>query len=181
MNLFDYIWLQIACTSSAMADLDKIRIQNLEDRSDYALWRIRVCASICVEGLNQVFTKEKKSPTSESSRAETSSRETNFEEKCQHARNNIVSALGDHVLHVVRVVIGETKLMMKKLNTRYDSNTIACRIAKSLELVFSGYSLKRDKEKQIDKLAGIIEQLRLMCASFDNALAIGILVASTKF
>lgn len=101
------------------------------------------------------------------------------EEQCLQASNIIVSALGDHALRVARSVIGKPKEMMQKLNDRYDSKSIANRICKMSELVSIHYTAPRDDiDKQIDKLAGIIEQLRSMGSTFDDALAIGSLVAS---
>ena len=95
------------------------------------------------------------------------------------ASNIIVSSLGDHALRVVRTVIGKRKSIMEKLDNRFDSKTISSRISKMSELVSIRYTtVKDDISKHIDRLAGIIEQLRAMGTTFEDALAIGILVAS---
>ena len=88
-------------------------------------------------------------------------------------------ALGDHALCVVRSVIGQPSEMMTKLDARYDSKSISSRISKMCELVSLRYgSLLNDIDKHIDKMTGLIEQLKVMGSTFDDALAIGILVAS---
>lgn len=90
-----------------------------------------------------------------------------------------MSELGHHALRVVRTVIGNPKQMMSKLDVRYDSKTISSRISKMSELVSVRYStVKDDIDKHIDKMAGIIEPLRSMGSTFEDALAIEILVAS---
>ena len=171
-----------------MADHDKVRIKPLDASSDYSLWRIRVLAAISAKGLDCVFGKKKKNCTPTSEDSSTSSegaqpRRTEYvkptEEQCLQASNIIVSALGDHALRVVRSVIGDPSKMMVKLNDRYDSKTTASRISKMSELVSIRYTSLRDSiEKHIDRMAGLIETLRSMGSTFDDALAIGILVAS---
>ena len=119
--------------------------------------------------------------TKASSSKEQDSKKQPNQEQRQQASNIIVSALGDHALRVVRSVIGDPVQMMAKLDDRYDSKTIATRISKMSELVSLKYtSLRDDVGKHIDKLAGIIEQLRSMGTNFDDSLAIGILVASIE-
>ena len=161
-----------------MTDLDKFRIKPLDDKSDYCLWRIRVTAAISAKGLECVFEKDNEK-SSETSAASSSANTKPTSEQCQQASNIIVSALGDHALRVVRSVIGKPQEMIMKLDDRYDSKTIASRISKMSELVSLRYtSIKDDMDKHIDKMAGLIEQLRAMGSIFDDALAIGILVAS---
>lgn len=158
-----------------MTETEKIRIRQLDDKSDYALWRIRIFAAISAKSLETVFETRKQGEASSSTSTTSPASET----QCQQASNIIVSALGDHALRVVRTVIGNPKEMMEKLDARYDSKTIASRISKMSELVSIRYnSIREDMDKHIDKLAGIIEQLRSMGSTFDDALAIGILVAS---
>lgn len=161
-----------------MTEPDKLRIRPLDDKSDYALWRIRIQAAISAKGLEEVF-EEKKADNSSSDNAEKPTKSLTKAEQCQQASNLIVSALGDHALRVVRTVIGKPNQMMEKLDARYDSKTISSRISKMSELVSVRYSTLRDDiDKHIDKMAGLIEQLRSMGSTFDEALAIGILVAS---
>ena len=158
-----------------MTETEKIRIRPLDDKSDYALWRIRIYAVISAKSLETVFETRRQGEVCSSTSTTSPASET----QCQQASNIIVSALGDHALRVVRTVIGKPKEMMEKLYARYDSKTIASRISKMSELVSIRYnSLREDIDKHIDKLAGIIEQLRSMGSTFDDALAIGILVAS---
>ena len=158
-----------------MTETEKIRIRPLDDKSDYALWRIRIYGVISAKSLETVFETRRQGEVCSSTSTTSPASET----QCQQASNIIVSALGDHALRVVRTVIGKPKEMMEKLDARYDSKTIASRISKMSELVSIRYnSLREDIDKHIDKLAGIIEQLRSMGSTFDDALAIGILVAS---
>lgn len=79
----------------------------------------------------------------------------------------------------MRTVIGNPKQMVSKLDSRYDSKTVPSRISKMSEVVSVRYSTVNDDiEKHIYKMAGLIEQLRSMGSTFDDALPIGILVAS---
>ena len=167
-----------------MNDSDIIRIRPLDDKSDYSLWRFRVTAAISAKGLDKVFKSTNQ--TFSSGEADSSSSTAPAEQQ-QHvssdnkmqASNIIVSSLGDHALRLVRTVIGDLEAMMDKLDKQFDSKTIASRISKMSELVSIRYTtIKDDIAKQIDLLAGIIEQLRAMGTTFDDALAIGILVAS---
>ena len=170
-----------------MTDQDKLRIKPLDGNSDYQLWRIRVYAAISAKGLECVFSPKKKKKNGEPSTASSSDTtgtppKADTEPATEHylqASNIIVVALGDHALRVVRSVIGDPKQMMVKLNERYDSQTVASRISKMSELVSIRYtSLKEDIDKHIDRMAGLIENLRSMGSTFDDTLSIGILVAS---
>lgn len=59
--------------------------------------------------------------------------------------------------------------------------TIGSRISKMSELLSIQYTSLRDEiEKHIDRMAGVMEQLRGMGTTFDDALAIGSLVASIE-
>lgn len=64
-----------------MFDTDRIIIRQLEDKFDYALWRIRVTAKIVAKGCNDAISADSSKVVSE-------------EEKI-HARNIIVSTLSD--------------------------------------------------------------------------------------
>ena len=102
-----------------MSKLDKVRIKTLDDKSDYSLWRIRVLTAISGKGLDKVFEPYMKSGEASSSR-ETKKDVEGTAEQCKQASNIIVSFLSDHALRVIRSVIGNTMLMMTKLNDRYD-------------------------------------------------------------
>ena len=83
----------------SMTEQDKIRIKPLDDKSDYALWRIRVMAAQSAKGLDSVF-KEKtntREDSSEVSKAVTTDTSPS-NEQAQQDSNIIVSALGDHAL-----------------------------------------------------------------------------------
>lgn len=161
---------------SMMTDSEKYRIKPLDDKSDYTLWRIRVFAAISAKGLDKVFEAQTDGDKDSTSR-DIGCNAT--DEQCQKASNIIVSTLSDNALRVIRFCIGNPILMMEKLNNRFDSKTIASRISKIYELVTIRYTTLRDDiGKHIDKVAGIIEQLQNMGSKFDNALSIGLLVAS---
>lgn len=97
------------------------------------------------------------------------------------ASNIIISALGDNSLRVVRLVIGDPSMMMAKLDARYSSKTVEIGISNLDEIIYVRYkSFKSDISKQLDCLDGLIEEMRAMGTSFDNALAIGILLSSIK-
>jgi len=143
-----------------MTDTDKLKIRQLDDKSDYALWRIRVRAAISAKGLKKVFGE---SDTATSGDASAASAAAPSIEHLEQASNIIVSALGDHALRVVRAVIGDPKAMMDKLDARYSSKSVASRISKFSELVSVRFSsIKSDMAKHIDHLAGLIEELRGM-------------------
>lgn len=148
-----------------MSDPDRFRIRQLDDKSDYALWRIRVKAIIGAKGYNdEIDADGPKRPT---------------DEEKLHASNIIVSTLSDQALRVVRSDIGEPIDMLSKLDARYDSRSTATRIAMMPELVSARYiSLREDMSAHVDQMAALIEQLRAMGTTFEDALAVGILVAS---
>lgn len=150
-----------------MSDPEKIRIRPLDDQSDYALWRIRVLAHIDAKGYVSVFERTFEDDSAIANR--------------RHASNIIVNTLSDQALRVVRGVIGNPSDMMEKLDSRYDSKTTASRIAKMSELVGTRFTnLNADMSAHVDKMAGLIEQLRSMGTTFDDSLAIGMLVASIE-
>lgn len=150
-----------------MEDTTKSRIVPLDDKSDYALWRIRIRAAISARKLGIVFDR-------------TADKEDDkVVEKMEEASNLIVSALSDHALRVVRSVIGDPAAMMAKLDDRYDSKTTASKITKMVELVSVRYSsLKESMPRHVDKIAALVEQLRSMGTTLDEPLVIGILIAS---
>lgn len=68
---------------------------------------------------------------------------------------------------------------MGKRNARYESKCVGGHIYKISELVSIRYTTHRDDiHKHINKLAGLIKLHRSMGSTVDDALAIGILVAS---
>lgn len=148
-----------------MTDLEKIRIRQLDDKSDYGLWCIRVKATIGAKGYSGTLDSDMVRDVSD--------------EMKLHASNIIVSTLNDQALRVVRSEIGQPLDMLTKLDIRYDSKSTATRIFKMSELVSMRYvSLRSDMSTHVYKMAGLIEQLLAMGTSFDDALAVGILVAS---
>ena len=99
----------------------------------------------------------------------------------RQASNIIVSTLGDQALRVVRSVIAKPSVMLSKLDKRYDSKTTASRILRMTELVSMRYTnIRDDMSVHIDKMAGLVEQLRSMGTTMDDTLAIGILVSSIE-
>lgn len=163
-----------------MTDQDKYKIRPLDEKSDYSLWRLRVRAAISAKGLRTVFVQSR-DESDENSDDHGTRVVTASEEQMEQASNIIVSALGDHALRVVRSVIGEPHKMFQKLDMRYDSKSTATRISKMAELVSLKYgNLRDDISKHIDRMAGLLEQLRSMNTVLDDALAIGILVASIE-
>lgn len=79
---------------------------------------------------------------------------------------------------IVRNVVGNPLLILSKLNDRYNSKTISCRIFKMSELIYTRCTiLRNDMEKHIDKFVGI-DPRRTIRGMFDDSLAFGILVAS---
>lgn len=143
------------------SDHERIRIRQLDDKSDYALWRIRVTAMIDAKGFSDALSR---APGDESAR---------------QASNIVVSTLSDQALRVVRSVIGKPAEMLSKLDSRYDSKSTASKIAKVSEIVSTRYcSLNEDMSVHVDRMAGLLEQLKSRGMTIDDSLAIGILVAS---
>ena len=158
-----------------MADIDKIRIKQLDDSADYDLWRIRVEAACSAKGFGAVL-EEPSAPLSSSS-----DETQKFADRQRQASNLVISALGDHALRVVRTVIGKPYEMLEKLDKRYNSHSTATKITKMTELVSMKYcNPKADITKHIDRMASILETLRSMKSGLDEALSIGILVASIE-
>ena len=128
-----------------MEETNKIRIVPLDDKSDYALRRIRVRAAISARKLSIVFddSVDKNDPK--------------VVEKLEEASNIIVRALSDHALRVVRSVIYDPAAMMAKLDDRYDSKTTASKITKMVELVSVRYrSFKESMYRHVDKIAALV-------------------------
>jgi len=90
-----------------MTDQDKLRIRQLDDKSDYSLWRVRVMSAISIE----------KATPEMSSIAAGANSSTN-EDMQQQASNIIVATLSNQALRIVTTVIGKPIEMMEKLNKR---------------------------------------------------------------
>ena len=45
-------------TSVAMSGQDKLRIRQLDEKSDYSLWRIRLSPAVSAKGLDYVMTRK---------------------------------------------------------------------------------------------------------------------------
>lgn len=153
-----------------MSDTEKVRIKPRDERSDYALWRVRVESACDGKGLTAAFP-QKKSPSGADA--------DKFAEQRLQVSGISVAALGDHALRVVKDLRGNPTEMMEKLDPRYDSKTTASKISKMVELVSLRYSNPRnDITKHIDRMAAIVEQLAAMESSMDDSLPVGILIAS---
>lgn len=158
-----------------MSDLDKLRIKVLDEKSDYALWRIRLNAICCSKGCDLALTTERAADVSDAAAVE------KFNKQQKDASSIIVSSLNDAALRVVRSVIGKPVAMIEKLDNRFNSHTTASKISKMSELVSMHYcKVPSDMTMQIDKMAALLEQLRSMKATIDDSMAIGILLASIE-
>lgn len=104
-----------------------------------------------------------------------------FTKRKQQASNIIVNALRDLALRIVRAITGNPKDMLIKLDARYDSKSTASKISRMSELVSDRYkSLREDVAKHIDRLSGIIVQLRLMDTNLEDSVAVEILIWSIQ-
>lgn len=71
--------------------------------------------------------------------------------------------------------------MIKKIDERYDLKRTASQIVKVFELVSIRYTnLKDEFSNHIDRMAGLLEQLKIMGNEIANCLPIGNLVASIE-
>lgn len=157
-----------------MTNMDKLKIKQLVDESDYDLWVIRVKAILRAQGLSEFVDA---SPASEMSAAGTNS----DSQRREKASAIIVTSLGDKALRVVCNVTSDPALMLSKLDERYNSKTIAAKISKMAELVSLHYEDRsKDIAVHIDRLAGLIDHLHGMSLPMDDTMAIGILIASIK-
>ena len=106
---------------------------------------------------------------------------TAYGEHQQQASNIIIASLGDQALRIVRTIVGNPNTMMAKLDERYDSKSTASKIEKMSELVsMKYYNIKDDLSDHIDRMAGLLDQLKSMGNELADSLAIGILVASIE-
>lgn len=172
-------------SSSASIDERITRIRQLDDKSDFALWVIRVRAAISAKGLNNVLSSEFQNKVDNAIRESNSTGEHISEDvrkakdRLEQASNIIVAALSDQALRVVRNVAGKPFYMMEKLQKRYDSRSMASKIGKMSDLVSIRYTnIREDMARHVDKIAGIVEQLRSMGTVLEDSLIIGILLAS---
>lgn len=129
---------------------DKIRMRQLGDKSDYALWRIRMKTAISEKKLGAVFNS-----------APEVAAKASWSEKKEEASNIIFSALSDQALRVFRSVIGDPKETIQKLEDRYDSKRTTSNISKISKLISIQYSSIHDEiSKHTDQIAAITEILR---------------------
>lgn len=71
--------------------------------------------------------------------------------------------------------------MMKKFDSRYNSKSTATHISQMAELLSIRYrSVQEDMAKHVDRMAGLLEQLRSMSTMLDDSLAIAIIFASIE-
>ena len=155
-----------------MSDHDKVRVHQLDDKSDYSLWRIPV-ESACQEKVLTAALSMTESLDGID--------KDNFAEKRVKVSGILVVASGDSALRVVRSVKGNPIEMLEKLDDRYDSKTTASKISKMVELVSLRYSsLRSDITKHVDRMASINEQLAAMKTIMDESLKVGILIASIE-
>ena len=157
-----------------MTDMDKLRIKPLQDEADYDLWKIRIDAILRAQGLSDaMYTEDASEMSAEEDR--------DGQKKREKASAIIVVSLGDKALRVVRNVTSNPAQMLTKLDERYNSKTTASKISKMAELVSLQYSdRKEDIRTHIDRMDGLIEELKGMALAIDDTMAIGILVASIK-
>lgn len=77
-----------------------------------------------------------------------------FESQQKQVSIIILSAPGDHALHVVATFVGFPEEMMKKLDARYDSKSTSSKISMMVEHISVRYTNPRaDITKHIDRLA----------------------------
>lgn len=92
--------------------------------------------------------------------------------------NSVHTAPGDHDFQIVRSIIGEQKVKLEMLNSRYDSKSSASKICTLDEPVPSGIVLIRDEtSEQVDRITEQVEQLHSMGTPVRNTLTIGMLEA----
>lgn len=161
---------------------DKYTIKPLTNDCDYGLWKIRVTAALEALGLARVVTVEAASETASTADAGNRGSPTEADvEKKRKACAIIVRALSDGALRVVRDVVNDPVQMLAKLDDRYDNNSTASKISKMSELVSTVYKIpSKDIRKHIDKLAGLVAQLKAMKTNLDDTLAVGIMLASIQ-
>lgn len=87
-----------------MAESDKIRIKQLDDKSDLTVWRVFVIGVISAKGIDNVIVPKRNGESF--SLTETGTRCEATDEHWQQSSNIIVFAPSDYDLHVVRLVIG---------------------------------------------------------------------------
>ena len=155
-----------------MTETDKVRIRPLDDKSAYALWRLRVESACDDRGLTAAFNQKEAPAGTDGSK---------FAQECLKVSGIIVAALGDSALRLVKSVRGKPTEMLEKLDARFDSKTTASKITKMVDLVSIRYTNPRsDITKHIDRMGSIVEQLQAMQASMDESLKVGILIASIE-
>ena len=163
------------------SEKEKYTIKPLTNDCDYGLWKIRVTAALEALGLAGVTVTDSASETSGGASAAGSGRTTGDDDdnKRRRAFVIIIRALSDAALRVVRDVITDPVQMLAKLDARYDNKSTAAKISKMSELVSIAYkNSAKDIRKHIDKLAGLVAQLKAMKTPIADTIAVGILLAS---
>lgn len=167
-----------------MKDLEHEKVdipKPLGDDTDYGLWNIRVTAALEALGLARETMTDASSETTGTDSASPVPAAGDRDERHRRACALIIRALSDAALCVVRDVINDPVQMMVKLDARYDNKPTAAKISKMSELVSIDYTdTGRDIRKHIDKLAGLVAQLKAMKTSINDTLAVGIIIASIK-
>ena len=150
---------------------ESARIKPLTSKSDYGLWRVRSLSACSKKGVADVFEPiEGDSPP-----------DAEYKKRMNTARDIIVSALGDDALRVVQTVVGKPKEMVERLDARYRSTSTAAKISKITELVSERYkTVRQDMAKHVDRMAGIIEELKNMGLTLDATLTVGLLLESVE-
>ena len=151
---------------------NKPRIRPLTDKSDYSLWRARIMSACSGKSLSDVFEDKTDGsrPTDEA-----------FNKRCSQVSDLIVSALSDDAMRIVMDVIGDPKTMISKLDDRYRSKSTASKISKITELVSIRYkNVRKDIAKHVDKMSGIVSELKGMKMNLEDTLTVGVLVASIE-
>lgn len=162
-------------------DTKKYPIKPLTNDCDYGLWKIRVNAALDALGLTEVTRTDLPSETSGATSSGLDVTTDDHDAKRRKACAIIIRALSDSALRVVREVIDDPVQMMTKLDARYDNKSTAAKISKMAELVSVKYSNPaKDIRKHIDKLAGLVAQLKAMKTAIDDTIAVGILLASIQ-
>ena len=115
-----------------MTDSDKVCIKPLDETSNYALWNFRVEAACQGKGITAAFS-EKEFPAGDDRLA--------FEAQRLQVSGIIITALEDHVIRVVKSVKGMPVEMLEKLNSGYESKTVASKISNIMELVSLRYTI----------------------------------------
>lgn len=166
---------------------EKVRTRRLDDKSDYTLQRISIVACIEIKGLSKSL--EKPATVRSDGIACTSTAQTDdlsaalrdTADDRRQASNLIVSTLSDQGFRVVRSVIEEPVKMLAKLDRRYNSRSTESKIGKMSELVSTrSAGVSESVPNHVEKMKGLVKQLRCVGKTLEDTLAIEVLVASVE-